>query len=346
MLINLAAFVVIIAGVISAKSLIIPFLLAAFLAIIWAPTLFWMKKRGIPSIFAILLLVLVLVGVEMFLTGIIGSSLSDFSRNLPTYQHRFAELSHGLIDSLAKYGVTVQREVFEDYLNPGKLMPVFANMLGSLTGLLKNTFMITLTLVFILLEASGFPDKLRAMLGSRSASLNEYSQIMRGVNKYLALKSLTSLATGILATILLKNIGVDFAMMWGLVAFMLNFVPTIGSIIAAVPPTLVALVQFGYGPAAGVIIGYLVINTLIGNIIEPKIMGSGVGLSPLVILISMTFWGWVLGPVGMLLSVPLTMTFKIALYGNENTRWLAILLGSNREATQLLDKPALEEKEK
>ncbi|MGW8161951.1 MAG: AI-2E family transporter, partial [Desulfobulbales bacterium] len=203
-------------------------------------------------------------------------------------------------------------------------------------GLLTNTFMIILTFVFILLEAAGFPDKLRAMAGNREASLEEYGQIITGVNRYMLLKTATSLLTGILVTSALLFVGVDFAVMWGLVAFLLNFVPTVGSIIAAFPAVLLALVQLGLGPAATAAACYLAINVLVGNILEPRIMGTGIGLSPLVIWVTMAFWGWVLGPVGMLLSVPLTMTLKIALSTSENTKWIALLLGSNADARAAL----------
>ena len=336
MLLNLAAFVVIIAGIMSAKPLILPLLLATFLAIICAPPLFWMRKKGVPTIISILLLVVVLLGLEMLFAGLIGSNIDDFSRNLPHYQERLKDLTSSHIVWLKAHGVVLNNDLLLEHLNPGKLMNFAADMLGSLTGLLTNTFMIVLTLIFILSEAAGFPDKLRAMLGNRNAGLGQYGEIMQGVNKYLALKTLTSLATGVLATILLTVIGVDFAIMWGLVAFLLNFIPTVGSVIAAVPAVLLALIQLSVGSAAWVAGGYLFINVLIGNVLEPKIMGSGVGLSALVIFISMAFWGWVLGPVGMLLSIPLTMTCKIALAGNPSTRGVALLLGSNRDAAMEL----------
>jgi predicted PurR-regulated permease PerM len=124
---------------------------------------------------------------------------------------------------------------------------------------------------------------------------------------------------------------VDFAVLWGLLTFCLNYIPNIGSIIAAVPPVLLALVQYGPGTALAVAIGYVVINVVFGNLVEPRVMGRGLGLSTLVVFISLVFWQWVLGPVGMLLSVPLTMTLKIILDGNDETRWIAILLSSSSE---------------
>lgn len=342
MLLNFAAFVVIVAGIMSAKSLILPFLLAAFLAIICGPPLYWLRTKGVPPIFSILILVLALIAVEMIVAGLIGSSLADFSRSLPLYQSRLKEILSGLIGWLENHGIEVTDEILMEQFNPGRLMGLAANTLNKMGGLLTNTFMIILTFVFILLEAAGFPDKLRAVAGDRDASLEDYAQITKGVNRYMVLKTATSMVTGILVALSLTVIGVDFAMMWGLVAFLLNFIPTVGSIIAAVPSVLLALVQLGYGPAAATAACYLTINVLIGNILEPRIMGSGVGLSPLVIFTSMAFWGWVLGPVGMLLSVPLTMTLKIALDGNDKTRWLALLLGSNSDARRAL-KPTIEE---
>ncbi len=336
MLIHIAAFVVIVAGIMSAKALILPFLLAAFLAIICAPPLYWLRTRGVPPFVSIIILVLVLVIIEMVIAGLIGSSLTDFSKNLPLYQERLKEILSGSISWLSAHGIEVTDDIIMDQFDPGRLMGMAASTLNKMGGLLTNTFMIILTFVFILFEAAGFPDKLRAIAGDRNASLDEYAEITKGVNRYMLLKTVTSLITGTLVTISLGIIGVDFAVMWGLVAFLLNFIPTVGSIIAAIPAVLLALVQLGYGPATAAAASYLVINILIGNIVEPKIMGSGVGLSPLVIFISMAFWGWVLGPVGMLLSVPLTMTLKIGLNVNEKTRWMALLLGSNTDAKNQL----------
>ncbi|MFQ5519051.1 MAG: AI-2E family transporter [Mariprofundus sp.] len=139
-------------------------------------------------------------------------------------------------------------------------------------------------------------------------------------------------ATGIFISIWLAVIGVDYPLLWGLVAFLFNFVPNIGSIIAAVPAVLLALIQLGSGEALMAGVGYVIANVVMGNVVEPKFMGKGVGLSTLVVFLSLVFWGWVLGPVGMLLSVPLTMIVKLALESRADTQWLAVLLGPDIEA--------------
>ncbi len=332
MLIYLAAFVVVVAGIMAAKSILIPFLLAFFLAIICAPPLHWLRSKGVPAFLSILLLVLIVILMEMVLATLVTSSMAEFSSTMPQYQDRLHMMLRALIGWLERHGIQITEQVLLDQFDPGKLMSIAGNMLNNLFEMLTNTFMIMLTLVFILLEASGFTAKLKAIAGTPDVDMEKYSRIIKGVNRYLGLKTATSLATAVLVTLGLQIIGVDFALMWGALAFFLNYVPTIGSIIAAVPPLLLALVQLGPGPAMTTAGLYLAVNVGIGNILEPRIMGSGVGLSPLVVFLSMAFWGWVLGPVGMLLSVPLTMTLKIALGYNEKTRHIALLLGSNGEA--------------
>ena len=193
-------------------------------------------------------------------------------------------------------------------------------------GVLANTFLILFTVIFILLEAAGFPAKLRKALGDKTQAVQHFARFSQLVQKYLVIKTLVSLMTGASIGIALWIIGVDYAAMWALVAFLLNYIPNIGSIIAAVPAVLVALIQLSVGEAALTALVYVIANTFFGNIVEPKMMGRTLGLSTLVVFLSLVFWGWVLGPVGMLLSIPLTMVVKIAFEVNERTRWVATLL--------------------
>jgi predicted PurR-regulated permease PerM len=168
------------------------------------------------------------------------------------------------------------------------------------------------------------------------------------VQRYLAVKTTVSLVTGAAIAIWTGLVGLDFALVWGLLAFLLNYIPTIGSIIAAAPAVLLATVQLGLGPALLVGVGFLVVNTVLGNIVEPALMGRAVGLSTLVVFTSLVFWGWVWGPVGMLLSVPLTMIVKIFLENSDELRWIAVLLDTPKNAQAMAEaevnaKPTLRE---
>ncbi len=335
-LVKFAAFVIIVAGMKAAAVLVVPFLLAVFLSIICVPPLFWMQKKGIPGILGILILMFGVISIQMLLVTLVSSSIADFSGNIPFYQERLKILTFESLQLLSKHGVELEIDKLAEILNPSRILKLVANTLNGVGGVLTNTFFVFLTFIFILSEAAGFPNKLRAILNDKNTDLEKYAQITAGVNQYLGIKTLTSLGTGIAVCIWLAVQGVDFPVMWGVFAFLLNYIPNIGSILAAVPAVLLTLIQLGPLAAGIAALGFLIVNILVGSVIEPKVMGQGIGLSALVVFLSLAFWGWVLGPVGMLLSVPLTMGVKIALSGGESTKWLSILLGSNKEAFRLL----------
>jgi predicted PurR-regulated permease PerM len=327
-LITVAAFVIVVAGMRAAEKILVPFLLSAFLAIICAPPLFWLRRKRVPTALALLIVIGGIMGIGLLMGTLVGASVKDFSAALPFYQARLQEEIQGLIAWLGRIGLEISDQVLLEYFDPGAIMRIVGKTLTRLGGVLTNAFFILLTVIFILLEASSFPDKLRAILGPTNPTLANFEKITNDVKGYMARKTLVSLATGICIAIWLAVLSVNYPLLWGLLAFFLNFVPNIGSIIAAIPAVLLAFIQLGVGSALLTALGFLTVNTVIGSVIEPRFMGRGLGLSTLVVFLSLVFWGWVLGPIGMLLSVPLTLTVKIALESNEDTRWIAILLGS------------------
>jgi len=331
LLVSIAAFVIVVAGMREAQSLLVPFLLSVFIAIIVTPALLYLQERRIPTPVAILLIVLVIAGAGMLLGTLVGKSADDFSAQLPLYQEKFRALGHSALAWLDQQGISVSEQLFGNLLDPSRAMALAAQGLSSLSGLLANTFLILLTVVFILFEAAGLPAKLQLILNDPDKSLAHFQRFLDDIKRYMAIKTATSLLTGLAIFIWLWVLGVDFPLLWGVVAFFLNYVPNIGSLIAAIPPILLAMVQLGTGSALWTMAGYLLINNLVGNVIEPRFMGRGLGLSTLVVFLSLVFWGWALGLIGMFLSVPLTMTLKIALDSREETRWLAILLGPEVE---------------
>jgi predicted PurR-regulated permease PerM len=223
-------------------------------------------------------------------------------------------------------------------IDPGWAMGLAATLLNSVKDVLTNVFLIIFTMIFILLEASTVETKVAAAFRRSTQSLKRPRVFLSNLGRYLGIKTIVSMATGLVAGLMTWAIGLDFPLLWAMLAFLLNYIPTIGSIIAAVPAVLMALVQLGPGGASATAIGFIAINLVFGNMIEPRLMGYGVGLSPLVVFIGLVFWGWVFGPVGMLLSVPLTMTLKLALESDARTRWIAILIGSERDAQHALER--------
>ncbi|MCK4503278.1 MAG: AI-2E family transporter [Desulfuromonadales bacterium] len=328
LLLTLAALIIIIAGVKTAQPLLVPFLLAFFISIICAGPFFWLQQHKIPAPIALLMVISTVMLGGVIVVTLIGTSVNDFTTELPVYQEQLQGQTIAMVDWLDKLGIKVSKQLLLEHFNPGAAMQSAAHMLATAGGVLTNSFMILLTVIFILLEAAGIPKKLHAALPDANSSLASFEKFSTGVRQYLAIKTLVSLGTGLVVTVGLLLLGLDYAPLWGMIAFLLNYIPNIGSIIAAVPAVLLAVVQLGPIYSLLVAVLYLVTNVIMGNAIEPRLMGQKLGLSALVIFISLVFWGWVLGPVGMLLSVPLTMVVKIALEVNESTRWIAILLSS------------------
>lgn len=344
-LISVAAVIIIIYGMQSAKVLLVPFLLAVFLALIAIRPMLWLEARRVPASVAALLVVILMMLVFAIAGAIVGSQIAEFTAALPTYQARLDTMVQASIAFLARFfddPDSVQN--LSDLVDPGWAMGLAATILNGMRDVLTNTFLILFTMVFILLEVSSIGVKVKAAFGRSGDSFEGPRKFLDNIGRYLGIKTIVSMMTGLTAGVMTWIIGLDFPLLWGMLAFLLNYVPTIGSIIAAVPTVLMALVQLGLPEATTTAIGFLAINTVYGNIIEPRLMGYGVGISPLIIFAGLVFWGWVFGPVGMLLSVPLTMSVKMALESEQKTRWIAILIGSEKDAEYWLKKQHAEEK--
>ncbi len=341
-IVGLAAVIVVIYGMQMAKVLLVPFLIAAFLALITVRPMLWMQqKKGVPSIVAALIIVIVIMLILAVVGTILGSSIADFTAALPGYQARLDGIVDSVLDFFVKHlNADASMQNLGDMIDPGWAMGLVASILNSLKGVLTNTFLIIFTTIFILLEASSVGTKVEAAFGRSANSLERPRIFLQNLGRYLGIKTIISFATGLCAGILTWAIDLDFPLLWAMLAFLLNYIPTIGSIIAAVPAILLALVQLGPAEAGATAIGFAAINVVFGNAIEPRLMGYGVGISPLIVFIGLVFWGWVFGPVGMLLSVPLTMTLKLALESDERSRWIAILIGSERDAQYALNSRA------
>jgi len=317
----------ILAGLQTVSHIVTPFLLAAFLAIISGPPLAWMQRKGVPGPLAILLLFST-VGFSFFLLILaLKGAAESMAAQAPMYQSRLA----GWIQDISL--ILENRGLPAELLPDGIPIPDTATMTNMARGIAggvgqftTTTFLVLLAFMFMMLEQRAMVGKLNVAFPGRKRARVRARRFLRSVNRYLVIKTFSSLATGIIVGVGLMLIGVDFAILWGIVAGLLNFIPTIGSIIAAVPAVIIALLGLGVSEAVLVLVLYTVTNVLIGSVIEPRYMGQTLGVSPLVVLISLLVWGWVFGPVGMLLSIPLTMIVKLALEASPNTRWMGIML--------------------
>jgi predicted PurR-regulated permease PerM len=274
-----------------------------------------------------MVIVLLMIGV------LVGESLKSFSDALPLYQLRIQEKITELETMLTSKGVTGTDKIVLKYVNPETVMSLTASLLAGLSSALSNIVLILLTVIFILLEVSSFPVKLREVLGNPEAVFPRFSKFVIDIRHYLVITTLINLTAGILIWSWLSILGVQYPILWGFLVFLLHYIPNIGAVIAAIPAVILALIQMGVGSALSVAAGYLLVGFILGNIIQPKLMGRSLGLSTLVVFISLLFWGNLLGLVGAVLCIPLTMTLKFAFESNEGTRWIAILLGPEKSHT-------------
>jgi predicted PurR-regulated permease PerM len=331
-----AAVVITLAGIKLAATLLVPFLLSLFVAIICGPPIQFLAKYKVPRSVAITLIILFIFLAFTMLGSVVASSANGFRLALPNYQAQLTSELHWFTTYLGKYNISISLNDIQDHFDPAKVMSLVSSTLSGFSSVLGNVFLLLLTVIFMLGEGVIFSKKLHFAFGKTQDTEASIAHFLKVVNQYMAIKTMISLITGLIIGTVLWIMGVDFFVLWGLLAFLLNYIPNIGSIIAAVPAVILTFLQLGFASATGVIALFITVNTVMGSVVEPRFMGRSLGLSTLVVFLSLIFWGWLLGLVGMLLSVPLTMIFKIALENTKEGRKYAILLSSDEEVEQML----------
>jgi len=331
--VTIAAIFIIFAGIKTAANILVPFLLSIFIAIICNPLINKASTFKIPKAISIISVIAVFVSMAIFIAGLVGSSLNDLSEHIPQYRIQLKQQFSWLTEFFSSHDIKLSSSILTEYFDPAAAMGLATEVLSSFGSVMANLFLIILTVVFMLFESSSLPQKLHLALDDPQMRIKQIERFLSSVNQYIAIKTLVSIATGCTVSLMLWILGLDFFLLWGVLAFLLNYIPNIGSIIAAVPPMTLAILQLGIGEAGLIGLGFFLINMVMGNIIEPRYLGKGLGLSTLVVFLSLIFWGWLLGTVGMLLSVPLTMILKIGLESSPEGRWLAVLLSDVDELT-------------
>lgn len=339
-LVTSAAVVILVSGLKLGQSFFVPVLLAAFIATVSFPITSWLRKKRVPRPIAVLLTVLVdfafltgIVIIVITLTGDLESKWED--KYYPAMNSKIEELSETAVGVLEKWKIPDAEEKVRQYATiqiPQQLgesvnpFDLGKDVAVKVVAFLGTTLLILILTVFMLSEARMFGRRVNDILEARGPNLDRIMSATADIQRYLAMKTVVSLATGFLAGFLCWAAGLDFYVLWGIVAFALNFIPVLGSIIAGVPPFVLAYLVDGGPSALAVGVGYISINVFLGNFLEPMLMGRRFGLSTLVVIISVLFWGFIWGPVGMFLAVPLTMVLKVMLYNSDELRWMAVAI--------------------
>lgn len=330
-LISVASFIIIIAGLSVASAAVVPFLLAVFIAIVVSPILDFMSKIKVGRPVAFLILLSIAVGILWFLGNVVLQALYGFSKDLPFYQVKLKDYIDNIIVWLNSYGFNQTEDFVLQSIDTNKIFSITSLILKQTGEIATKAFLVFLLVIFMLIETQIFKDKVSYFAKKNLKAHVIVNNFIINLKRYLAIKTISSIATAVILWIALVYFNVPYAPLWAVIAFILNYIPTIGSIIAAIVPIIVSLLANDLSTAIWISFIYVVVNISIGNFIEPKFLGKGLGISTLVVILSLLFWGFVFGIGGMFLAVPLTMSVKIALNENPKTKFIAVLLSDKAE---------------
>lgn len=324
-LVVLASLVIIMAGLTVTSSLFGPIFFAIFIAILSFPILNWLMKKGLPKGVAFVVMIIGLVILVVALTTFLSASFDQLEASLSSYQEQIDLRLTEYKTALETRGInSIPLETDTD-----KWVASTSDFIRRLGSLLANIILIIVTMIFALLEASNFRSRLQKNLGANHQIVIRSEQFGKSVIRYFGLRTLVNLFVGSLVAVLLLILKIDFAILWGVLTFFLGYIPYLGAFLATLPAVLLGWVQYGIGMALVVVLGIMVINFIGENLIAPKMIGEGLHISPLVVFIAFILWSAILGPLGMFLSMPLTVIVFFMLDSFPETRWLAKVMGAS-----------------
>lgn len=335
-MLSLASAIIIIAGLKAAQAMILPILLAVFMAIVSYPVTKLFMKMRFPRAISVVLTIFIDCGFIVGLAFLINYLAGDLKRTiLLKYHPMFVEKYAELASWFRSHNMENMLDGIKEVNNPDNIMALSGQVFGAAATFLSVMVLVLILMTFFLSETQVYKRNLDLIRTEEGPNFQKVVRAAADIQRYLWIKTIISLSTGILSWLLCYLVGVDFPLLWGIVAFALNFIPTIGSIVAAIPPVLLALLVINPAAALVVALGYLGINMTLGNFLEPMLLGRQFGIATAVVLLSVLFWGWIWGPIGMLLAVPLTMIIKLALENSRDLQWVAMLISKTKEKNAL-----------
>lgn len=327
----------------AAREIISPVILALVLAITITPILNWFMRKGLPGWLAFALSLIIIYSIMLGLVSLISLSIQDFTASIQTYNQEIERILFNADRTLTTFGVDIDSLIDSDrIIAPDKAMTLAADFAGELVAGLSNWGLILVTSAFFLFEATKMPEKLRNVVEESGPQVQRILRFNQDVRFFMSFSAGLGLVAAVLDVILLLVLGVDFALLWGVFAFLMGFIPNIGIFLAIIPPAMMAYVQFGVVQMIVVIVGFLLINQLINSSIRMRYLRSRLNLSALVIFLSLMLWGWVFGPIGVIVAVPIALLIQTILASRTETNWIAYLMGEGHEPF----KPEIENDEK
>jgi AI-2 transport protein TqsA len=325
----LASFVVVVFGMREASTIIAPILIAFIVSILFTPLQNWLINHRVPHWLALIIVLVIILLVVSAMVSITVVSITQFINRIPQYSDSLQNLISSTLDLLEMLPIDTTNLLNFEMFDVSQIINVSGSILGGVADAFSNWFILFLLIAMMLLDFAYLPKKFQIMFKNNQQIL-AFSDLIVSIRQYLSITTSTGLVIGLLNAVLLLIMGVDFAVLWGILGFLMNYIPSVGIIISFIPPTILALLKYGWQSAIITAAGIIIINAVIENIIKPRIMEEDLNISPLFVLISLTLWTYVLGPIGTILAVPLTLiATKMLLELSDETKWLAILITAN-----------------
>ncbi|MEM9137534.1 MAG: AI-2E family transporter [Cyanobacteria bacterium P01_F01_bin.42] len=329
LLVGLASLVLIVAGMRAMSSLLSPILLSLFIVLVASPILRWLKVRGFPDWLAYMAVVMSIVVVGLFGTFFLATSLNQLSRELPTYTDQVERQIRSLAQWLQTMGVTSEDVQSLEWLQPEQLLQFSISLVSALLNVVSTTGFTLLVFIYMLASAPSFSKRLRQGLAHNQPMLARCDDFARSMSTYLLIKSWLGALTALIQIILMAAMGIDFAVLWGVLSFIANFIPSFGFYLALIPPLLLAIVKLGVLRAVIFAVIYALINNFFDIVIAPRFLSKGLDLSTIVGFVAVIIWTWIFGPIGAFIALPLTvMVKKLLLESYPETQLVAKLLSA------------------
>lgn len=309
-LLAVASIVVIVAGMREIASVLNIFLVALLLAVSISPILIWQIKRGWPKAVSLVVTILIVLVLAAGLSAVLGVAGNNMAEKAPEYQERITALYNSALDTLSQKGVNLDEIKQLDMLSPDRLVTFGTGFIENLFSTFGNVFFVLILMIFILIEIADLTIKADRGEFDEDSWQRRFGYISNDLKKYISINAVTGLMAAGCDFVLLLIVGIDFAVIWAFLAFFFSFIPNIGFFLSVIPPALIALLELGWIHCVIVIVGYVVINLIIDNVIKPRYLGKQFNMSVLLVFLSLLFWGWVLGAIGAILGVPMTMAVK------------------------------------
>ncbi|MFZ2498344.1 MAG: AI-2E family transporter [Methanosarcina sp.] len=296
-----------------------------FTALIFTPIVRWLKRKGVPSGLSVLIVILLFVSISAILGVVVVGAAIQFGNQIPLYQDQLIKFMDSLTRYIPSYEGLSVKSIFRSAVSI--TVSLMVSIINGIVNAGTTAGIVIVTTAFLLIDVANIPEKNDHGTEKQSELQLKMSRFSKNLLGFIVIRTETNLITATGVTILLLIGGINFAILWGAVIFLLSYVPYVGLVLASIPPTMLALFQYGPIGALAVLVVISLVNLLAEDFIFPSLAGKGLKLSPAILFLTLLYWNYVLGSAGVLLSVPLTMVLKIILESFDETKWIARLIG-------------------